>query len=234
MKNSKIKRIAASILSAAMLITPCVFGASAEEAEHEAEHYDVIWGDIDFDSFVTISDATAIQQLLAEVNIKTVLDSVNDETLLDIDKDGSFTVSDATELQKYMAEFKTANDKLNTVAFEWHEAEFYTVEHPAETEQVKVVDCEAYTYEEPVYETRWIAKCKDCGIDISKLENQEARNAHAESHVLEGGDGGWYSTTEQVQVGTETVYVPEQSHMETVVVKEAWTERIVTKEAGWY
>ena len=39
---------------------------------------------------------------------------------------------------------------------------------------------------------------------------------------------------EQVQVGTRTVEVPEQSHMETYIVKEAWTEKVLVKEAGWY
>ena len=71
-------------------------------------------------------------------------------------------------------------------------------------------------------------------MDISQLGSQEARDAHAEAHMDEGGDGGWYSTTEQVQVGTKTVNVPEKSHMETVVVKAAWTEKVLVKEAGWY
>lgn len=116
----------------------------------------------------------------------------------------------------------------------WHDAVYRVVKHPSETKQVKVVDREAYTYEEPVYETKRIAKCKDCGIDISKLGSDEERIAHANMHIDAGGDGGWYSTTEQVQVGTETITVPEQSHMETVVVKEAWTERILVRETGWY
>lgn len=115
----------------------------------------------------------------------------------------------------------------------WHEAVYKTVNHPAETKQVKVVDQEAYSYEEPVYETRRIAKCKDCGIDLAQLSEDEAYN-HSETHVLAGGDGGWYTATEQVQVGTKTVNVPEQSHYETKVIKEAWTEKVLVKEAGWY
>ena len=115
----------------------------------------------------------------------------------------------------------------------YHEAVYKTVNHPAETKQVKVVDQEAYSYEEPVYEMRRIAKCKDCGIDLAQL-SQDERDAHAEAHMEAGGDGGWYSTTEQVQVGTKTVNVPEKSHMETVVVKAAWTEKVLVKEAGWY
>ena len=115
----------------------------------------------------------------------------------------------------------------------YHEAVYKTVNHPAETKQVKVVDQEAYSYEEPIYEMKRIAKCKDCGIDLAQLTQDEAYE-HSEAHVLAGGDGGWYSTTEEVQVGTRTVNVPEQSHMETVVVKEAWTEQVLVKEAGWY
>lgn len=105
--------------------------------------------------------------------------------------------------------------------------------HPAETKQIKVVDQEAYSYEETVYEMKRIAKCKDCGIDLAQLSEDE-RDEYAIAHVLAGGDGGWYSTTEQVQVGTETITVPEKYHYETKVIKEAWTEKVLVKEAGWY
>lgn len=116
----------------------------------------------------------------------------------------------------------------------WHEAVYKTVNHPAVTGERKVIDQPADSYEEPVYETKLIAKCKDCGIDLSQLSQSE-RTAHSKNHVLnEGGDGGWYTATEQVQVGTRTVEVPEQSHMETYIVKEAWTEKVLVKEAGWY
>ena len=37
-----------------------------------------------------------------------------------------------------------------------------------------------------------------------------------------------------VQVGTRTVNVPEESHYETKIVKEAWTEKKLIREAGWY
>lgn len=115
----------------------------------------------------------------------------------------------------------------------YHEAVYKTVNHPAETKQVKVVDQEAYSYEEPVYEWRTIGKCKDCGANIFTMSDEE-QDRHAEAHVLAGGDGGWYTATEQVQVGTKTVNVPEQAHYETKVIKEAWTEKVLVKEAGWY
>ena len=107
----------------------------------------------------------------------------------------------------------------------WHNAEYRTVYHPAETKQVKVVDQEGYSYEEPVY--AWRTFCNVCGADIT-----ENCQSHMKEHTLEG-EGGRYHD-DYVQVDTKTVTVPEQSHMETVTVKEAWTERVLVREAGWY
>ena len=107
----------------------------------------------------------------------------------------------------------------------YHEAVYKTVNHPAETKQVKVVDQEAYSYEEPVYE--WRTFCNVCGADIT-----ENCFPHIKQHML-ANEGGRYHD-DYVQVGTKTVNVPEKSHYETVVVKEAWTEKVLVKEAGWY
>ena len=37
-----------------------------------------------------------------------------------------------------------------------------------------------------------------------------------------------------IQSGTKTVEVPEQGHWETKIIKEAWTEKVLVKEAGYY
>lgn len=107
----------------------------------------------------------------------------------------------------------------------WHEAEYKTVYHPAETKEVKVVDQEAYSYEEPVYD--WRTFCNVCGADIT-----ENCSPHMKAHAI-AREGGRYRD-EYVQVGTRTVEVPEESHTETIVVKEAWSEKVLVKEAGWY
>ena len=107
----------------------------------------------------------------------------------------------------------------------WHEAEYEYINHPAEYAEVKVVDREAYTYEEPIYVTH--TYCNYCGADIS-----DNITAHLKEHMLNGVGGGYHS--EDVQVGTQTITVPEVSHMETVLVKEAWTEKKLIREAGWY
>ena len=76
--------------------------------------------------------------------------------------------------------------------------------------QVKVVDKEAYTYEEPIYEKQRRAICNDCGADIS--DNLD----HIFDEIENGGKYGSYKVvTVNVQVGTKTVTVPEKSHYET-------------------
>ena len=111
----------------------------------------------------------------------------------------------------------------------WHEAVYKYVNHPAETKQVWVVDKEAYTYEEPVYERQGRTICNTCGADIT-----DDCAAHGKMHVLRGEGGSYHDEWRNVQIGTKTVTVPEEGHYETKVVKEAWTEKVLVKEAGYY
>ena len=70
--------------------------------------------------------------------------------------------------------------------------------------QVKVVDKEAYTYEEPVYEKHDRTICNRCGADIT--DNLE--------HIFEC-NSNYHNEWRDIQVGTKTVTVPEKSHYET-------------------
>lgn len=106
----------------------------------------------------------------------------------------------------------------------WHNAVYKTVEHPAETKEVWVVDKEAYTEEVPTYSETAVIICDTCGADIT---------SGVESHYHES-DFTYHSEIKNVITGYETVNVPEQGHYETVTVKEAWTEKILIKEAGYY
>ena len=77
---------------------------------------------------------------------------------------------------------------------------------------VKVVDKEAYTYEEPVYEEQGRAICKACGEDIT--DNLEHIFECAKKH---DGKASYKVVLVKVQVGTKTVTVPEKSHYETKI-----------------
>lgn len=126
---------------------------------------------------------------------------------------------------------KPSSSSSGTSNKTWHEAVYKTVNHPAETEKVWVVDKEAYTYEEPVYEKQGRTFCNDCGADIT-----DNVVAHMKNHILNDPNckGSYHDEWVEVQVGTKTVEVPEQGHWETKVIKEAWTEKVLVKEAGYY
>ncbi|CDC78545.1 unknown [Clostridium sp. CAG:964] len=54
--------------------------------------------------------------------------------------------------------------------------------------------------------------------------------AHAEAGELKG----WHNEWREIQVGTKTTIVPEKGHWEKRIVKPAWTEKKLVREAGWY
>ena len=76
--------------------------------------------------------------------------------------------------------------------------------------QVKVVDQEAYTYEEPIYEEQIRTICKVCGADITGFASE-----HNEQHALNGEPVSYKAERREIQTGTKTVTVPEKSHYET-------------------
>ena len=71
------------------------------------------------------------------------------------------------------------------------------------------------THEEPVYETRWVNVCNDCGV---QLADANFRREHLLWEVDNGGRGSYHAEKQQVQVGTKTV---EDGHW-----REAYTETI--------
>lgn len=119
------------------------------------------------------------------------------------------------------------------VKVNWYDAQYEYIEHPAETEEVKVVDKEAYTYEEPIYEYQYKTICNTCGAYLSDMSDADAL-AHLKNHALNGENNSSTGKNVKVQIGSNTITVPEEYHYETVVVKEAWTEKVLVREAGYY
>jgi len=75
--------------------------------------------------------------------------------------------------------------------------------------KVKVVDKEAYTYEEPIYEKQIRTICKVCGADITGFASE-----HNEQHALNGEPVSYKAERREIQTGTKTITVPEKSHYE--------------------
>lgn len=122
-----------------------------------------------------------------------------------------------------------SNNNSSTNTKTWHEAEYKTVHHEAETKKVWVVDQEAQTYEEPVYEEQPLTICYTCGAEITGNTSN-----HGKSHMLSGENFSYGVEYRNVQTGTKIVTVEEKGHWETQVIKEAWTEQVLVREAGYY
>lgn len=143
--------------------------------------------------------------------------------------------SSATSKPNNTATSKPSTSSNSTTSNKtWHEAEYKYVNHPAETKQVWVVDKEAYTYEEPVYEEQGRYICNDCGEDITVAEERKKHIFWAAREENGHYYGSYRVEVIDIQVGTRTVEVPEEGHWETVVVKEAWTEKVLVRESGYY
>lgn len=105
-----------------------------------------------------------------------------------------------------------------------------TVHHEAVTEEVWVVDQEAWDETVPLYETIQTEKCRcRCGMLFDTAEEQWA---HAESFSDEEWEqhAGWTSevVTEEVPAGEEVIHHPEEGHWEVRTIQEAWDEAVVT------
>lgn len=75
------------------------------------------------------------------------------------------------------------------------------------------------THEEPVYETRWINICNNCG---KELLNADQEKQHLTWELKTNGAGAYHAEERQVQVGTKTV--------EDGYWKEAYDEKV--KDGG--
>ena len=107
----------------------------------------------------------------------------------------------------------------------WHEAIYEEVYHPAETTQEWV----PYYIDAPIYESHRASICNTCGEEITGHTSE-----HMFAHMDKGENCSYRIETVDVIVGYEQVEVPEKGHYETKVINEAYTEKRLVQEAGWY
>lgn len=97
------------------------------------------------------------------------------------------------------------------------------------------------THEEPVYETRWINICNNCG---KELLNADQEKQHLTWELKTNGAGAYHAEERQVQVGTKTVedgYWKEAytetispAYDEEVSANDNWDKKVLVRKAGWY
>ena len=95
--------------------------------------------------------------------------------------------------------------------------------HPAVTKKHDREWIVTGTHEEPVYETRWVNVCNDCGV---QLADDNFRREHLLWEADNGGRGSYHAEEQKVQVGTKTVEDGYWKEAYTEVVSKAWTETI--------
>lgn len=95
--------------------------------------------------------------------------------------------------------------------------------HPAVTKKHDREWIVTGTHEEPVYETRWVNVCNDCGVQLS---DANFRREHLLWEADNGGRGSYHAEEQQVQVGTKTVEDGHWKEAYTEVITPAWTETI--------
>ena len=107
-----------------------------------------------------------------------------------------------------------------------HEAEYDYVHHDAVTEQVWIVDQEAWDETVEIKERHTV--CWGCG-EILDVMSDEDITSHMRAHALNGEKGGYGN--DYVVVGYDTVHHDEVGHYEERTVTEAWDEKVLVNEA---
>ena len=69
----------------------------------------------------------------------------------------------------------------------YHDAVYKIVHHEAVYEDVWVIDQEAYTYDEPIYEKRVYTICHVCGAEFDTTYDSSEFFAHGDYHMLYDG-----------------------------------------------
>ena len=103
----------------------------------------------------------------------------------------------------------------------YHEA--VTKHHDAVTKHYDAEWVVTGTREEPVYETRWVNVCNDCG---KQLVDDNQLGEHLNWEMDNGGRGSYHAEEQQVQVGTKTVEDGHWKEAYDEVITPAWTETI--------
>ena len=256
-KTAVAMTVATFIISTSMLLTGCSEAPNATPDQAQATTATIAKGDTTSTQLSTDASGKVIDPTTAKADGDTSVkateakasdtSSKSDSTSSKSDSSSASTKSGDSSGGSSSSSSKSGGSSGNTSTSggstsgggsgsdkTYHEAVYKTVHHDAEYEDVYVVDQEAYSYEEPVYEKRVYTVCHVCGAEFDTSYDTSAFWAHDDQHLLAGEGSGYHNDIRKVQVGTNTVNVPEEGHYEKKLVKAAWDEKVLVKEAGWY
>ena len=164
-------------------------------------------------------------------DVKTTVSNKNNSNKGNIEKKedtkkDNTSKTNTSDNDKKPASKPSESSKAETTAkkykyYKHHDA--VTKYHPAVTKKHDREWIVTGTHEEPVYETRWVNVCNDCGV---QLADANFRREHLLWEADNGGRGSYHAEEQQVQVGTKTVEDGYWKEAYTEVVSKAWTETI--------
>lgn len=252
-KTAVAMTVAAFIISTSMLLTGCSEAPNATPDQAQATTATIAKGDTTSTQLSTDASGKVIDPTTAKADGDTSVKATEAKTSDTSSKsDSASSNSDSSSASSKSGESSGGSSSSSKSGGSsggstsggstsdggsgktYHEAVYKTVHHDAEYEDVYVVDQEAYSYEEPVYEKRVYTVCHVCGAEFDTSYDTSAFWAHDDQHLLAGEGSGYHNDIRKVQVGTNTVNVPEEGHYEKKLVKAAWDEKVLVKEAGWY
>ena len=160
-------------------------------------------------------------------NTSSKKDNTSKTNTSDNDKKPASKPSNSSSNNQKPASKSSESSKTETTAakkykyYKHHDA--VTKYHPAVTKKHDREWIVTGTHEEPVYETRWINICNNCG---KELLNADQEKQHLTWELKTNGAGAYHAEERQIQVGTKTVEDGYWKEAYTEVVSKAWTETI--------
>ena len=160
-------------------------------------------------------------------NTSSKKDNTSKTNTSDNDKKSASKPSNSSSNNQKPASKPSESSKTETTAakkykyYKHHDA--VTKYHPAVTKKHDREWIVTGTHEEPVYETRWINICNNCG---KELLNADQEKQHLTWELKTNGAGAYHAEERQIQVGTKTVEDGYWKEAYTEVVSKAWTETI--------
>ena len=183
---------------------------------------------VDKDGNITDKNGKKVEVKDGKVEVKTD----DGKTVTVKVDDVKTTVSNKNNNNKTPAKPSESSKTETTAAkkykyYKHHEAK--TVYHEAVTKHHDAVtkhhDAEwvvTGTREEPIYETRWVNICNNCGMQLTDAN----LNEHLLWELETNGAGAYHAEEREVQVGTKTVEDGEWKAAYDEVITPAWTETI--------
>lgn len=153
---------------------------------------------------IKTEDGKTVTVNASEVSIANNNNIINTSNSSKNNSTSSKTSSSSSSSKQNSSFSSSSSSKAESSKVETHTHTWVNI-----TKQVKIVDQEAYSYEEDVYESQGRTICNVCGADIT-----ENCAVHMKAHALADEGGGYHDEWVDIKVGTKTVNVPEKSHYE--------------------